>query len=198
LGGRIPHSIKLKVLNDWLLGKSHDDIALNNGISNGTVSNIIKEFKNRLIMDHDLVRVTAIHLKRMGLTLSDLASSINLRNMLVMLEIPDERVEKLLLALSIYNYKNDIEEPEKFINEVEKISEYVFRLDVSVFDLIEHIENMKNELQKLQSEFFSVKMDLERITNKNKKLILEFEKFKNSIAIDDEKKLGNDAETICH
>jgi len=183
LGGKIPEPMRLKVINDWLLGMSRDDIAFVNSISKGTVSNIIKEFKRREIMDYDLVRLTAINLRGKGLTLADLSSSLNLRNMLDMLELPEERVEKFLMALSIHNYKNDIEEPEKFINQVEKTSEYVHRLDVSVFDIIEEFENKEKELQKLESEIYSAKLDLEKTISKNKKLILQFEKFKNSIAI---------------
>ena len=186
LGGSIPNSIKLQVLNDWLLGKSRDDIAINNGISNGTVFNIIKEVKNRESIDFDLVRVIAVHLKKEGHTLTDLASSIHLRNMLDMLELPEERVEKFLLALSICNYKHDIEKPEKFIEAIEKISQYVHRLDVPVFNIIEYVENQKIVLQKLKSEISSAKQDLERIKYKNKKLVLEFEKFKKSITDGDD------------
>lgn len=186
MGGSIPNSIKLQVLNDWLLGKSRDDIAINNGISNGTVFNIIKEVKNRESIDFDLVRVIAVHLKKEGHTLTDLASSIHLRNMLDMLELPEERVEKFLLALSIYNYKHDIEKPEKFIEAIEKISQYVHRLDVPVFNIIEYVENQKIVLQKLKSEISSAKQDLERIKYKNKKLVLEFEKFKKSITDGDD------------
>ena len=54
MGGTIPHSIKLQVLNDWLSGKSRDDIAINNGISNGTVLNIIKEFKKEADLPESL------------------------------------------------------------------------------------------------------------------------------------------------
>ena len=160
MGGTIPNSIKIQVLTDWLMGKSRDDIAINNSISCGTVSNIIKQVKNRNLIDFELVRVLAVELRKEGHTLTDLSSSINLRNMLYMLELPEERVEKFLLALSIFNYKNDIKEPEKFIQEVEKISKYITSLDISVFDLVDDFEKKKTELKKLQSEIFYAKMDL--------------------------------------
>lgn len=66
-------------------------------------------------------------------------------------------------ALSIHNYKKDIEDPKKFINEVERVSEHVVSLDVSVFDIINEIDNKNVELQKLNSKILSARMKLKNI-----------------------------------
>ena len=159
MGKKIPHSIKYQVLVHWLSGISRDDIAFSLGISTGTVSNIITECKKEVV-DIELLRSVAVKMKNQGLELKDLASSISLRNMLDLLELPEEKVEKFLLALSIYNYKNDIDDPKKFIDAIVKFSEYVARLDVSVFDIVDYTEKKKTELKNLNSEIFFAKMDL--------------------------------------
>ena len=44
----IPEAIKSKVIEQWLLGQSRDSIAKANNISTGAVSNIAKEYEERL------------------------------------------------------------------------------------------------------------------------------------------------------
>lgn len=92
-------------------GKSHEDISSCTGISVGTVSNILQECRKGIITDIDLLRSVAVDMKKQGIGLNDLAFSLRLRNMLNVLGLPEEKVEKFLQALSIYNYKNDIEDP---------------------------------------------------------------------------------------
>ena len=60
---RIPQSIKVKVLKQWLKGVSRDKIALNNDIAFSSVSNVIKEIRDKDIPDVDLLREVAITLK---------------------------------------------------------------------------------------------------------------------------------------
>lgn len=120
MGKKAPHSIKLQVLNDWLSGKSRDDIATNNSISNGSVTNIIKEFRETEAPDIDLLRGTAVYLKRHNLGLNEMSSSIRLKNMLDNLELPEERLEKFLPALSIYNYKKILKIPKNLFTRLKK------------------------------------------------------------------------------
>jgi hypothetical protein len=141
-------------------GKSHEDISSCTGISVGTVSNILQECRKGIITDIDLLRSVAVDMKKQGIGLNDLAFSLRLRNMLNVLGLPEEKVEKFLQALSIYNYKNDIEDPTKIISDIVKVSEYVARLEVSVFDIIDYIEKKKTELEKLGLDILLAKMEL--------------------------------------
>lgn len=168
MSGKTPAEIKLQVLKCWLSGLSRDDISINIGISTGRVSNIIKECRN--YKDIELFRSVAVKMKNQGLELNDLASSLALKNMLHLLELPDERLEKFLQALSIYNYKNDINDSKKFIYQVEKISQYVARLDTSVFGLVDYVEKKKTELKELNWEIFLAKMDLGALKYKQEEI----------------------------
>ena len=185
MGSKLPHAIRLKVLDGLVSGHSHSNISFINGISAGTVSNILEEYRKGEVTDIDLLRTVAVKMKKQGIELYDLASSIGLRNMLKILELPEEKVEKFLQALSIYNYKNDIEDPIKFISEIEKVSEYLFSLDVSVFDMIDYIEKMKTKLKKLDLEILVAKMDLAGFKYKKEQLMLEYEKSKDGKIIKD-------------
>jgi hypothetical protein len=168
MGGKTPTAIKLQVLKCWLSGLSRDDISINIGISTGSVSNIIKEC--RKYKDIESFRSVAVKMKNQGLELNDLASSLRLKNMLDLLELPEERLEKFLQALSIYNYKNDINDSKKFICEVEKFSQYVASLDISVFDLVDYVDKKKTELKELDKEIFLAKMDLGALKYKQEEI----------------------------
>ena len=73
--------IKKKVVNQWLSGDSRDRIAADNGISTGTVSNIIDEWKKR-VQDsyYESIRELSVFYKKQGITLNALASCIRLNN----------------------------------------------------------------------------------------------------------------------
>ena len=48
---KIPQSIKIKVLNEWLQGSSRNKIARDNGIGEGTVTAILQQTRNNDIPD---------------------------------------------------------------------------------------------------------------------------------------------------
>ncbi len=114
MGGRIPSLIKIEVIRKWLNGVSRDNIAINNNIAAGSVSNIIQEFKNKEVPDIDLLREVSIALKRQDMDLIHFASSMRLRKMLDNLEVSEERIEKFLEHLCVFFYKNDDRSVEKF------------------------------------------------------------------------------------
>jgi uncharacterized protein YerC len=180
MGSKIPHAIRLQVLSRLVSGQSHDDISFCTGVCAGTVSNILRECRKGEITDIDLLRSVAVEMKKQGIGLNALAFSIRLRNMLNTLELPEEKVEKFLQALSIYNYKHDIEDPSIIISEILKVSDYVARLEISVFDIVDYVEKMITELNKLNSEIRVAKLDLAGLQYKIGKETIEHIKSKDS------------------
>ena len=61
---KIPQSIKIKVLNEWLQGASRFQIARNNGIGAGTVTGILQQARNNDIPDLDLMRGSCFNVKK--------------------------------------------------------------------------------------------------------------------------------------
>src|SRR5919199_2199444 len=97
---KVPKSIRERVIKQWLLGMSRDQIAKDNGIGTGTVSAIIKDAKQE-IPDIDLLREVALVLKKEDLDLSLFASSIRLQKRLDEMDLNEDQIESLI-ELSIF------------------------------------------------------------------------------------------------
>ena len=82
----IPHKIKVQVIHEWIQGIPRDKIAENNDIGRGTVTNIIQQFKIN-IPDIDLMRHTALQIKKEDLEIFSFAASTRLRKLLEQFQI---------------------------------------------------------------------------------------------------------------
>ena len=69
---QIPRAIKINVLRRWLNVQSRDQIAKEEGISTGSVSNIIKEYRQN-DSKFDLLRQVALILRSKGYTTESFA-----------------------------------------------------------------------------------------------------------------------------
>ncbi len=81
-----PHSIKVKVIEEWIQRISRDKIALKNNIGSGTVTSIIQQAKANN-GDIDLMRELAIKIKKEKTELNHFASSVRLKTVLNGLDI---------------------------------------------------------------------------------------------------------------
>jgi hypothetical protein len=161
MGARIPHLLKIKVLNHWLDGMSRDNIAINNEISEGSVSTIIQDFKDKDIPDLDLLRGVSVALKNENLELNQFASSMRLRKMLDNLDLPEERIEKFLEHLCVFFYKDDDRNAEKFLSQLESVSEMTMSLDTSIYDILGDIDKKNEELIQLDNEISILRRQIE-------------------------------------
>jgi hypothetical protein len=87
MGGKIPSTIRRQVITQWLYGFSRDQIAKANQIGAGTVSEIIKQCKQKEHPDgnyseFDLIRELSVMLKREDVDVNTFASSIRLQRKL--------------------------------------------------------------------------------------------------------------------
>ncbi|NOJ31706.1 MAG: hypothetical protein DA329_06175 [Candidatus Nitrosocosmicus sp.] len=78
---RIPHEIKIRVLEQWIFGIPVNAIALYTGIGYGSVYRIVELFKSK-IPDLDVLRAVAVKIYQEGLSLSDVALGIRIKNLL--------------------------------------------------------------------------------------------------------------------
>ena len=128
MGSATPHSIKVKVIKEWIQGLSRDKIGQNNGIGVGTVTNIIQHAKTN-ILDIDLIRALALKIKKEKLEINYFASAVRLKKVLDRLKLSEEKVEVFLEAINIHCFRRKINNKE-FISKIEEISNY---LRVSIF-----------------------------------------------------------------
>ena len=86
---------KFAVIDDWLSGKSRNEIALRRSMGSGTVYNIVQEWSNEFGGQRaDRLRDLAIKLKQNGLTVSDCARGLRMLMMLKKYGIKDDENEE--------------------------------------------------------------------------------------------------------
>ncbi|MGN6628860.1 MAG: hypothetical protein ACTHKJ_03180 [Candidatus Nitrosocosmicus sp.] len=160
MGGNIPRSIKEAVLREWLLGNSREVIALNNGISTGSVSKILHQSKNN-VPDLDMMREIALMAKKREINLSDIPAAIRLKKQLDESGVSEEKIEKFIEGIDIHCFQKEIGVKD-FINQIHR-----------VFNLSSYFEMDLEELPKYIEAAIRKKNVLDEQIDNKKKLINE-------------------------
>jgi hypothetical protein len=106
---KIPEPIRRDVIRQWLEGVPRDQIARENQIGTGTVSEIIKSIKEKGTETKiDVLREVAVMLKRKGLSIDDFADSIRLKQFLNEIGLRDEKLEDFARHLEVHFFKRDL------------------------------------------------------------------------------------------
>jgi hypothetical protein len=143
MGRRIPEPIRRKVLREWLEGLPRQQIAKDNQIGEGTVSEIIKTIKEKDSEARiDVLRETAVMLRSEGLNTDTLLESIRLKRLLDEMGLKEEKLEDFARHLDIHCFKRGLT-PDTFMNLVANMSSLSDKLGVPVEDLPERINKSK-------------------------------------------------------
>ena len=146
MGRKIPDPIRRKVLIEWLEGLARQQIARDNQIGTGTVSEIIKAIKEKDSDARiDVLRVTALILRREGSNTDTLLESIRLKNFLDEIGLKGEKLEDFARHLDIHCFKRGLT-PDTFMNLVANISSLSDSLRVPVEELPQSINSSKELL----------------------------------------------------
>src|SRR5262249_14497448 len=95
----IDNQTKNQVVKEWLSGNSRDEIAANNGVGAGTVSNVIGEFRSSLDdSNYESIRELAVQLKKEGMNFAQLACVFRRHNYVNKLGTNEEEVESSQLC----------------------------------------------------------------------------------------------------
>jgi hypothetical protein len=195
LGGKIPSTIRKKVLKEWLEGYTRDQIAKMNQIGAATVSAIVNECRQN-IPDIHLLREVAVALRRENLNLGDFASAMRLRNKMIEWGLPeDPQMEDFIERVNVYCFKAGIS-PEKSINMVHNVTSLANQLSSSVDGLPTKIlkvqkelknyrkraKRLRNMIETLLSAYHVTEEDLEDYKNARPLLIEENRRLKNIIS----------------
>ena len=155
MGKRIPKEIKNKVLEHWLYGIPSNTIAICNGIGYGSVFRIIESFKST-IPDLNVLRAVAVKMNKEGLSLSDVALGIRIKNLLDQMGSSEIEMERLLIEIDIHTFKTN-QTFSNFVKEIHEVHRFASRLGISIHQVYEHVEQKKKELQSLQIELDKLK-----------------------------------------
>jgi len=89
--------VRRRVIEHWINGFPRDKIASDLQIGAGTVSSIVSDFKRNLqASDIDSARELAVEAKKQGLSVSDLAHHIRLRNFFIKSGAAEEKIESFI------------------------------------------------------------------------------------------------------
>lgn len=158
MGGKIPESIRRKVLRQWLEGLTRLQIARDNQIGTGTVSEIIKETKaTDSEAQIDLLRETAVMLRRQGLEIGFFAGSVRLKRIVNGVGLKEEKIEDFIVHLSVHCFKRGFT-PDEFMDVMTNISFFSDELGFPVEELPRCIARAKTLLEKLYQEIEDVKI----------------------------------------
>ncbi|MER5174737.1 MAG: hypothetical protein ABJB76_11955 [Candidatus Nitrosocosmicus sp.] len=147
---KIPYTIKVQVLKEWIQGFSRDKIAKENSIGTGTVTSIIQQTK-RDIPDIYLMRELALKIQKENLDINYFASSVRLKKVLDRLELSEEKIEEFLEEISIYCFKQQINEKE-FILKIDKVSNLADNLELPIPDIPFLINQLTKQVDELRRE----------------------------------------------
>ncbi len=172
----IPPQIKRKAIGQWLQGISRDEIAGLNDIGNGTVSDIIHHAKDS-DFDIDLMRHTALDMRKEELSISDLASSIRLNKILKQYGLPEEDIEDILKDIDIHCFKKNKDKKE-FVKEIQKISYLAADFKVPLEDLPLHFQLLRKKLKSMEAEVTTKEQQVNQILKEYKITLEEIQEFK--------------------
>ena len=135
----IPEAIKSKVIEQWLLGQSRDSIAKANNISTGAVSNIAKEYEERLGRDVLYgLREIGILLKREGITPVQCAIGFRIMKMFTDQRIDGEVAEHFVSGIFKECSRLEIT-PSKIVVHIEDLTK--FSKEVRLPEIKDYINN---------------------------------------------------------
>ena len=178
MGGKVPEPIRRKVLREWLEGISRRQIARDNQIGTGTVSEIIKTIKEiNSEARIDILRETVKMLRREGLSIDDFAQSIHLKQFLNKLGLNDEQLEDFVRPLEVHCFKRGLT-PEKFMNLVEKLSCLSDNLGIPVEELPKRINGLKRSVDDISFEIRDLIIKKDRAISSYNTTVADLEEYR--------------------
>ena len=172
----IPRQIKVQVLYQWIQGIPRDKIADNNDIGRGTVTNIIEQFKTT-VPDIDLMRETALQIKKEGVAIFLVAASLRLRNLLEDLKITEDQIESLLEEINIHCFKQQIT-PKDFVLKIKEVSDLAMDLQTPLHKLPSFVHQLSSQKSKIEREIAIKKQEYNQVVRLHEKYVDELKEFR--------------------
>lgn len=162
----IPEAIKFKVIDLWLLGNIRDSIASANNISTGAVSNIVKEWEDKLGRDVMRgLREIGDLLKREGISPAQCAIGF--------------RIIKMFKGQGV-----DGEAAEHFVSDIYKECN---RLGITPSNIVTHIEDLTKFSKEENVRLPEIEVYIDKKIVQKKELESKIEQLNNAVATLDEK-----------
>jgi hypothetical protein len=157
----------------WLQALSRDEIAKEVGIGAGTVSEIIKGYK-QLDSEFDLAREFVVAIKRQGTNINQFASSIRVQRVLERHDLVGGQIELLVAVAAKYCFQKGID-TKKFVEHIHEVCILAEKSGIDLEKLPAHIQEKERELYVVTMDLFSKKAESEEALRKcdETKVLLE-------------------------
>ena len=189
----IPETTKSKVIEMWLLGHSRDSIAATNHISTGTVSNIVKEWEDRIGKDVMRgLREVGVLLRKEGLSVAQCAIGFRIMNMFADQGVDGEAAEQFVstlykecnrLGITPRNVVTHIYDLVKFSKEenvrLPEIKSYIDNKVVQKEELDDQVKQLNNTIASLEQKKSKLQNSYEIIMEQKKNAEDEMKSFLN-------------------
>ena len=156
--------LKEGIIKDWLRGKNRDTIAHENGLSTGTVSNIVKEWKEEIgSLSPDQLREFAVTLRNVGISPLQCGQGFRILNILRDLGFSEDNIE--MFALDVYKMcKNIGLHPDKIALYIKELIDLTEKVPLD--QLSGHIERNKIMLEESEEELKDTHAELDNAFSK--------------------------------
>jgi hypothetical protein len=162
---RLPDNYKSLVIQAWLNGEQRDKIAGDNGLSAGSVTNIINEWRAALgFPTADALRELAVTLRRLGISAAQCALGFRVATLMLRIGVKEDSFESFILdvynrckniGLSPQNIAFHLTDLLEFSNTalpLSKIPDYIKEKTTEKRKLEEETENLKAQIQTLREQ----------------------------------------------
>jgi hypothetical protein len=205
MGQRIPDPIRQQAIKKWLEGRSRDRIAHELKISQGVVSDIMKE-AGKDDPQYLLLRDVAVRIKNQGMDIESFASLVRLRAVLrdkgvltgssgqENLELMQDRLEAAIVNMEVILFQKGLT-PEDFFSLVTNMYNSADNIGVSPNDFPSYIEKLKDEIDVLTkkinqaekkkqdfSNFYKTTLESVQEYNANKPILIRIQNLKEKLA----------------
>src|SRR5437899_9021149 len=159
---KLPNATRSVVIHQWLQGKPRNDIAAENGVRSGAVTNIVKEWRHNLgFAVADELRELALTMKKVGITAAQCALGFRFATIMHNVGVDEDSFESFILDL--YNRCKEIGlSPENISFYLQDLLE--FSRDVLPLSKIEdHIKEKTDDKRKLEQEIEKLTLQIETL-----------------------------------
>jgi hypothetical protein len=174
---KISREIKEKVVRQWIQGERRDKIAKSNGISDGSVTSIIKEASQQEEYDNmALFRQLALLLKENSLRPFEVGFAIRMIKIMEQNDIDVDLIEPIISEFTTYCFKNNLSF-DNFVQSARECLNLGYELRISVQQVPEFIVQGKKMIDKLEEERQEILGEIQRIREERDKIIDEIEEY---------------------
>ena len=157
----LPTHVKTLVIQQWLQGRPRNDIAAENNVSSGAVTNFVNEWRYKLgFASADELRELAVTMRKVGITAAQCALGFRITTLMLRIGVKEDSFESFIL--DVYNRCQDIGMlPENIYSCLADLLE--FSKTVPHSKIPHYIKEKNDEKIKLEQEIEKLKAQIETL-----------------------------------